>query len=74
MKKEDLSKVIIDLKYNKINFIVENALNAGYKPLLILDELKDGLKIVGDRYQKGEAFLSELFMAAARAHPINIEL
>lgn len=63
-KVESLSQAIIDLKYNEIGSIVENALNTGLKPLEILDELKVGLKVIGDKYQNGEFFLSELFIAA----------
>lgn len=63
-KVESLSQAIINLKYNEIGSIVENALNTGLKPLEILDELKAGLKVIGDKYQNGEFFLSELFIAA----------
>ena len=59
MKKEDLSKAIIDLKYNEISHIIENALNTGLKPLVILDELKDGARAPGGGFIYGTSNIAE---------------
>lgn len=64
MLEDSLKQAIVDIQYNEIGSLVRRALEAGLKPLEVLDELREGLKIVGDRYQAGEYFLSELFMAA----------
>lgn len=62
--KEDLKRAIVDIRYDEVGGLVKDALEAGLKPLEILSELRAGLKIVGDKYQAGEYFLSQLFLAA----------
>ena len=62
--KDGLKQAIVDMKYDEVAGLVEDGLTAGLKPLEILDNLRDGLRIVGDKYHIGEYFLSELYMAA----------
>ena len=62
--KEDLKGAVVDIRYDEVGVLVGDALRAGLKPLEILDALRDGLNTVGDRYQAGEYFLSQLFLAA----------
>jgi len=62
--REDLKQAVVDIRYDEIGGLVRDALDAGLGPLEVLDELRAGLKIVGDRYQAGEYFLSQLFLAA----------
>ena len=62
--KDGLKQAIVDMKYDEVAGLVEDGLKAGLKPLEILDNLRDGLRIVGDKYHIGEYFLSELYMAA----------
>lgn len=62
--KEDLKLSVVDLRFQEIEGLVERALKSGLGPLEVLEELRAGLKTVGDRYQAGEYFLSELYMAA----------
>ena len=62
--REDLTQAVVDIRYQDIRSLVKSALKAGLKPAEILNELREGLKIVGDKYQAGEYFLSELYMAA----------
>lgn len=56
-------EAIIELKYDDISTMVQSALNDGCNPLKILNSLKQGLDVVGERYHNKEYFLSELFMA-----------
>jgi methylmalonyl-CoA mutase cobalamin-binding domain/chain len=56
-------EAIIELKYDDISTMVQSALNDGCNPLNILNSLKQGLDVVGERYHNKEYFLSELFMA-----------
>lgn len=63
VNKEDLKQAIVDLQLLEIGDLVKTALNTGMSPVTILDGLKSGLNIVGDLYQNGEFFLSELYMA-----------
>jgi 5-methyltetrahydrofolate--homocysteine methyltransferase len=55
---------IIDIRYDEIAEFVRSALDAGSGPLDILGELRAGLRVVGEKYQEGEYFLSQLFLAA----------
>ena len=62
--KLDLRQAVVDIKHDEIGNLVNNAMDLGLTPLEVLEELRAGLKVVGDRYHDGEYFLSELFMAA----------
>ena len=62
--KGDLRKAIVEMKYDEVTSLVQDALKTGFTPLVILENLRDGLVIVGDKYHNGEYFLSELYMAA----------
>ncbi len=55
---------VIDIRYDEIAGLVLSALKAGSDPLDVLGELREGLRVVGERYQEGEYFLSQLFLAA----------
>jgi methanogenic corrinoid protein MtbC1 len=52
---EDLAMAIVEVK---------SRCKKGENPLHLLDECRRGMIIVGERYQKGEYFLSELMMSA----------
>jgi dimethylamine corrinoid protein len=43
--------------------LVEEKLAAGTEPMVILGELQDGMGIVGDKFEAGEYYLSELIFA-----------
>jgi len=62
--KDYLKQAIVEMKYEEVSSIVQAALKTGLTPLVILENLRDGLGIVGDKYHNGEYFLSELYMAA----------
>jgi 5-methyltetrahydrofolate--homocysteine methyltransferase len=65
---KEFEEAIIDLKYHEIGEMVKNAIGLGYQPSEIISALRNGLKIIGDKYQSGEFFLSELFLAAETMH------
>ena len=60
----ELMNAVIDIEYDEIAGLVTSALKAGSDPLDVLGELREGLRVVGERYQEGEYFLSQLFLAA----------
>ncbi len=60
----ELMNAVIDIRYDEIAGLVTSALKAGSDPLDVLGELREGLRVVGERYQEGEYFLSQLFLAA----------
>ncbi|OLS15565.1 MAG: cobalamin B12-binding domain-containing protein, partial [Promethearchaeota archaeon CR_4] len=63
-KSEDLAIAIVELKRDEAIDMVKRRCEKGEKPLQIFDECRRGMIIVGERYQKGEYFLSELMMSA----------
>lgn len=63
VNEESLKQAIIDFRLQEIGGLVKTALNTGMQPVTILDGLKSGLDVVGDLYQNGTFFLSELYMA-----------
>jgi methanogenic corrinoid protein MtbC1 len=52
-----------DLQMDDAVGLVQEKLTAGEAPLAILTELQDGMSIVGDRFETGEYYLSELIFA-----------
>jgi methanogenic corrinoid protein MtbC1 len=63
-KSEDLAMAIVELKRDEAIDMVKRRCEKGEKPLQLLDECRRGMIIVGERYQKGTYFLSELMMSA----------
>ena len=54
---------IIDFRTDEMRKNVEEALNIGIDPQDIVNALSKGLDVIGEQYQKGEAFLPELISA-----------
>lgn len=52
-----------DLKEEEALKIVEEQLNAGENPLKILEDVRRGMEIVGNRFAKNEYFISDLLYA-----------
>jgi len=62
---EKLSKSVIDGDVDTVRSIVKDSLKAGMNPLEIVDKgLAKGIRTVGERYGRGEIFLTELLMGA----------
>ena len=61
---EDLGTAIVELDRDAIPVLVREKLDAGQAPSDILEECRRGMAIVGDRFQDGEYFLSELIISA----------
>jgi methylmalonyl-CoA mutase cobalamin-binding domain/chain len=61
---EDLSMAIVELKKDEVGEIVRNRAEEGENPIQILEECRQGMSIVGERFQKGEYFLAELLLSA----------
>jgi 5-methyltetrahydrofolate--homocysteine methyltransferase len=59
----ELTDAMAELDEQKVLKIVNEQIRAN-KPVQILDELRRGLDIVGDRFSKNEYFLVELVMSA----------
>jgi corrinoid protein of di/trimethylamine methyltransferase len=62
---EKLSKSVMDGDIDTVKFLVKESLKNGVNPLEIVDKgLAKGIRTVGERYGKGEIFLTELLMGA----------
>lgn len=59
---------------NEIKDFIDNELRSNTNPQLIVDELSQTLREVGDKYEKGELFLSELMMIGYQASELAKKL
>ena len=60
---EELTLAIVELDREKVLNLVESRSKKGESPLQILEECRQGMTIVGERYRKGEFFLLELMLS-----------
>ncbi len=60
----ELTQAMADLDDQKVMQLVNKQLSAGTAPVQILDDLRRGMDIVGDKFSKNEYFLVELVMSA----------
>ena len=63
MENSDLITALADLKEEEALKIVEEKLNAGEDPFKILEDIRLGMEIVGNRFAKNEYFISDLLYA-----------
>jgi len=61
--KEDLLHAMVELDENEAYKLVEQLLQDGIDPNEIIELLREGVEIVGDKFNKKEYFLTELVMA-----------
>ena len=71
---ENICKKVINLETESIEDAVKKALDTGLDPVEIIEKgLAKGAAIMGDRFEKGEAILTELILAA-EAMKVGIEV
>jgi corrinoid protein of di/trimethylamine methyltransferase len=62
---ENLRKAVLDLDADRVRAVAADAVRRGVDPVqAIEDGLSRGVRTIGDRFAAGEAFLTELVMAA----------
>jgi len=61
--KEELLQAIAELEEEKSYMLVKKILDEGVNPKEIIDILRKGVEIVGERFNKKEYFLTELVMS-----------
>ena len=61
--KEELIQAIVELEEEKSYSLVKALLDEGVNPKEIIDMLRKGVEVVGERFNKKEYFLTELVMA-----------
>ena len=59
-----LAGALVDLKKEKVMAEIMAMKEAGTPPLVIVAELQEGMRQVGERFEAGEYYLSELIMSA----------
>jgi methylmalonyl-CoA mutase cobalamin-binding domain/chain len=60
---QELAMAIVELKRDKAMELVKSRAEKGEDPLSILAECRDGMTIVGDRFQAGDYYLAELLLS-----------
>jgi 5-methyltetrahydrofolate--homocysteine methyltransferase len=63
MELSNLSQALLDLDEEEVLRLIDTKVNNNEDPLSVIDELRIGMEAVGDRYEKGEYFVSELVVA-----------
>ena len=64
-KLEQISKAIVELKWNEIAALTNEALEDGATPLDVLNQgLVQGISVVGKKFKNGEIFLPEVLLSA----------
>jgi methylmalonyl-CoA mutase cobalamin-binding domain/chain len=58
-----LAQLVADLEEDIVLALVQQRLDAGDDPLQIIDECNEGMREVGQRYEKGEYFVAGLIMS-----------
>jgi methanogenic corrinoid protein MtbC1 len=60
---DQLKQAMSDLEEEKVLQQVQERLSAGGNPLAILNDCREGMALVGKRYEAGEYYVSDLIMA-----------
>lgn len=63
MTPSQLAQAVGDLQPDAAMSLVQEKMAAGEPPLAVMADLQDGMTIVGDRFESGEYYLSELIFA-----------
>jgi methylmalonyl-CoA mutase cobalamin-binding domain/chain len=61
---EELATGLVELKRDEVLDGVRGRVDKGEDPLQILEECRQGMTMVGDRFQAGEFYLAEMMLAA----------
>ncbi len=59
----NLQNNIVELEKDKVLKELEERLNKGEDPLILIDECKQGMTIVGEKFKNNEYFLAELILS-----------
>jgi methanogenic corrinoid protein MtbC1 len=61
---DDLAMALVSLDRDAVARIVDNLVEGGEDPQLILEECRQGMTRVGERFQQGDYYLAELLLSA----------
>ncbi len=68
---KELVKAITELEEERVEEITDELLKGGTDPLEILNDCKEAMVIIGERFEKGESFIPELIMAGEMLDKIS---
>jgi 5-methyltetrahydrofolate--homocysteine methyltransferase len=71
MQKDELALAMEELEEEKVLAMIDSRLGEGVSPIDIIKSLQAGMVEVGEHFQKGEYFLSELIMAGEIMNAAN---
>ena len=60
----EIRDALANLDMDKVLELVRKAINQGFKPLDIINSMAEGMKVVGERFERGEYFISDLIASA----------
>ena len=60
----NLAQALVDFKEDVVLGEVDRRLGEGENPISIIRDLQEGMRMIGDKFNSGEFFLSELLMSA----------
>lgn len=60
---DQLSQALVDLEEDTVLKLVQERLDSKADPQAILDSCREGMKLVGQRFESGDYYISELIMA-----------
>ena len=61
---KQLKEALLNFDIDGIGPLAEAALQAGADPLTLIENLTEGVRTIGEQFEQGELFLSQLVMAA----------
>jgi len=70
----DFISEIVELNENNVNELIKTKLQNNEDPLKIMDDVKEAMKIIGDKFSNKEYFLPELIMSGEILRQIFEEL
>jgi len=59
----ELADAIAELKEVEVNRLVQEKIESGVDPLVLVHECREGMRLVGERHRTGDYFLGELIMS-----------
>ncbi|WP_227762661.1 cobalamin B12-binding domain-containing protein [Zhaonella formicivorans] len=60
---QELTDAIVALDEEKVRKIAKSLIEAGESPEVVIENIRLGLQVIGDKFDKGETFIAELIMA-----------
>jgi len=60
----ELRDALINLDMDKTLELVKKAIDQGFKPIEIINSMAEGMRVIGERFEKGEYFISDLIVSS----------